>query len=148
MRALLTAVVAAGLILPAGLAAQEEEPKPEKYEDASWYALVQVDFKPGKRDKAMKMVKDYFAPASEASGTEMPVMHLQHQSGEWDWTIIWHMKGGPGDMEWKQTAEDIKWQKELAELAGGPEKAGEMMEEWSSYIARENVTIAMQQGEM
>lgn len=148
MRALLTAVVAAGLILPAGLAAQEEEPEPEKYEDASWYALVQVDFKPGKRDDAMKMVREYYMPAGQEAGTPAPVMHLQHQSGEWDWTVIWHMEGGPADMEWKQTADDIEWQKKLAELAGGPDKAKELGEKWSSYIARENVTIAFQQGEM
>lgn len=152
LRAVLASAVAtvfavtAFLLLPASLVAQED-PEPEKY-DATWYAVVQLDFEQGKTADALDIIKNYFAPAATEAGSPLPVMVLQHQSGEWDLTLIWHMERGPAGMEWKQTPEGIASQKALRELAGGEEEAQEIGEEWQSYISRSNVTITFQEADL
>lgn len=145
MRVFLLSAVAAFLVLPSSVAAQQQEsPKPEKYENVTWYAVVDIDFRSGKRDAALDIIRDHFAPAGRESGSPGPVMQLEHQSGEWDLTVIWHMKEGPSGMEWKTTAEGIAWQQKFAELSGGEDRAKEIGETFESYIARENVTITRQ----
>lgn len=148
MRSLCLAAVAAMLVLPSTVAAQEEEPRPEKHENVTWYAIVNVDFASGKRDAALELIENHFVPAAKKAGTPGPVMHLEHQSGDWDLTVIWHMDRGPAGMEWKTTDEGIAWQKAFVEMSGGEEKAKEIGETFDSYIARENVTISMQNDEM
>lgn len=145
MRALFTAAVAAVLFVPAPLMAQQEEmAKAEKHENASWYAIEHIDFKPGQAEAALEIIKEHYAPAGAEAGTPGPVMHLEHRTGEWDLTVIWHMKGGPGDMEWKRSPDDVKWEEKFVEMVGGEKKAKEIGEEFASYVARSNTMIAMQ----
>lgn len=148
MRVFLLAAVAASLVLPSSVAAQEEAPKPEKHENVTWYAVVDIDFVSGKRDAAMDIIREHFAPAAREAGTPGPVMQLQHRSGEWDLTLIWHMDRGPGGMEWKTTPEGLAWRKAFAERVGGEDKAREITETFDSYIARENVTLTMQDDDL
>lgn len=144
MRAFVTAAAAACFVLSAPVAAQEEAPKPEKHENVSWFEIVQIDFEPGKADAAMEIIEEHYVPASQEAGTPDPVMTLRHQTGSWDLTVIWKMKRGPAGMEWKRTPESIAWQKKLVEMVGGQDEAEAIGEKFSSYIARENVTVAMQ----
>lgn len=150
MRTLLTAAAAAVLLAPAPLMAQgqDEAPKPEKHENVTRYAIEHIDFVTGKRDAALEIIKKHYAPAGVEAGTPGPVMHLEHRTGEWDLTVIWHMKRGPEGMEWKRTPEDIAWEKKFVEMAGGEEEAKEIGEEFSSYIARSTSMIAMQDEKM
>ncbi|MFW6193622.1 MAG: hypothetical protein ACOC83_09075, partial [Gemmatimonadota bacterium] len=128
MRSFALAAVAVCLVLPSTVAAQEEDPRPEKHENVTWYAVVNLDFVSGKRDAAMNVIREHFAPAAREAGTPGPVMQLEHQSGEWDLTLIWHMDRGPGGMEWKTTPEGIAWQKAFEQRVGGEEKAREITE--------------------
>lgn len=148
MRSLCVAAVAAMLVLPSTVAAQEEEPRPEKHENVTWYTIVEIDFVSGKRDAALDVIRNHFVPAAREAGTPAPVMQLEHRSGEWDLTVIWKMDRGPAGMEWKTTPEGIAWQKAFAEMAGGEEKAREIGETFESYIDRENVTISMQRDDL
>ena len=148
MRVFVTAAAAACFVLSAPVAAQEEAPKPEKHENVSWFQIAQIDFKPGKADAAMEIIEKHYMPASREAGTPGPVMTLQHRTGSWDLTVIWHMKRGPAGMEWKRTPEGIAWQKKFVEMVGGQEEAEAIGEKFSSYIDRENVTVAMQHDAM
>lgn len=128
--------------------AQQDAPRPEKHENVTFYEIVNVDFKPGMRGEALDIIKEHFAPAGVEAGNPGPVMHLEHRTGEWDMTVIRHMKRGPSEMEWKRTPESIKWEKKFVEMAGGREKAQDIYETYESYIQRSNVTIAMQDDEL
>lgn len=152
MRALFTVAAAAVLMTPLSLAAQQaaqqEELEPERHENVTWYTVEQIDFKPGKREAALEIIRNYYAPAGVESGTPGPVMHLEHMTGEWDLTVIWHMERGPAQMEWKRSPEAVAWQKKFAEMVGGPERAREIGEEFASYIARSNGTLTMQNDDL
>ena len=87
-------VVAFALVMTAlPIAAQEEVPQAQKFESLEWYTLVHVQYESGQADKALKMIKEQFAPASEASGAKMPKIFRCH-SGRWDTVIIWHLPNG------------------------------------------------------
>lgn len=149
MRIITALALAATFLLTATpAAAQEEAPRAQKHENVTWYEIAQIDFEPGKRDAAMKIIEEHYVPASVAAGVPGPAMTLEHQTGEWDLTVVWHMKRGPGELEWKQTPEGIAWYEKFAERAGGPDEARKIGEEFSSYIARESVTIAFEDESM
>lgn len=93
----LSVAVGAGTV-----AVAQEVSEPSKHE-GDWYRLVHVDYKPGKTNDALKIVAEHFAPASATAETPGPVMSLVHESGPWDVTWLWHLSGGPADLEWNVT---------------------------------------------
>ena len=99
--------------------------------DAAYIQATAVKFKPGKRERAMEIIAEYFVPASEKAGLAGPHLVLHMQTGRWDMVIIWNMEGGMADLEWYRSEDDIKWLAALAEIAGG-EKKGEAL--WQEYI--------------
>ena len=123
-----------------GLLAQEMTAK--KYEDPQWYNIVYVDYKPGTYNKAMKIINDYFMKASDQAGTPGPVMAFELNSGTYDNMMVWHMKDGIESMNWDVSPDNVKWRTALNELAGGAEKASEILKDYQSCIASSSNTIA------
>jgi hypothetical protein len=140
MRRLALASLSILLVGPAPLAAQDDA-QPTKWTDVEWYTVTQVDFVNGKQDEALKIIREHFIPAADAAGTPGPVMVLMNVTGEWDMTVIWKMKDGPADMEWRRSPDNIKWWKAAVELAGSEEAAEKLGEEYSSYVQRASSTL-------
>ena len=128
MRKLCLLVLAVVLLVP-GLDALSQDLEPAKYE-GTWYQMVNVDYKPGMRDKAMEYIAENFAPAGMASGTG-PDMVLLHHTGHHDMTMLWKLDGGPADMEWETSPDDVKWLKAMMAQHGGP---AEMDKVWQGYM--------------
>lgn len=115
--------------------AEEHEPAAKKHENVDWYRLVHVDFKPGKSGDALKLVRQHFAPAGQAAGTPGPVSSFVHESGPWDVTWVWHLSGGPSDLEWDVSPNNLKWMAALAEQEGGMEEARKRLAEYSALVS-------------
>lgn len=144
MAALVT--VAAFLVLPAPLAAQEE-PQAQKHENVTWYEIVRVDYETGKMDEALDLVREHYIPAAREAGNPGPEMLLQHQTGGWDLTLVWKMTRGPSELEWETPPEGAAFQKTLRDMVG-QEKARKLAEKYDSYVARATSTIAYQDPEL
>jgi hypothetical protein len=113
--------------------AQQDEGGPMTWgEDAQYDEVQFVKFKPGKRERAMELIDEYFIPASEKAGTAGPAWVEHFQTGKWDMLLVWHLAGGTGDLKWYRSEDNIKWMAALAELNGGAEAAGKL---WDEYIA-------------
>jgi hypothetical protein len=138
MRLILAAAIACLLTIPSSAEAQEAE----KWEGVNWYRIVHVDFHNGKSGDARRIIEDHYMPAGEEAGTPTPVMLLWNQTGEWDLTIIWHMKDGPASMEWRRSPDNVKWWKTFVEREGGEEAAQAIQEEYSGLVARSSSDIA------
>lgn len=147
MRLLGSVVLAAILTLPIAARAQDRDqtPQPQKYRNVTWYRVERIALKAGKREDALKLIKQYYLPASKAAGTEKPVLYLEHQTGPWDLTIIWRLQGGPSELEWKESPDGLAWYRAFVKVAGGQQKAEEIMSKESSYTARETSSIALQE---
>lgn len=112
---------------------QDDDGGPVKQgDDAAYIQATAVKFKPGKRERAMELIAEYFVPASEKAGLAGPEMVLHMQTGRWDLVIVWNLEGGMADLEWYRSPDDIKWFEALSEIAGGEEEAGKI---WGEYIS-------------
>lgn len=138
MRLVLAVALFCLFAVPSSAEAQEAE----KWDGVDWYRIVNVDYHNGKSGDARRMIEEHFMPAGEAAGTPTPVMMLWNETGEWDLTIIWHMKDGPAGMEWRRSPDNVKWWKTFMEREGGEEAAEKMQSEYSSLVARSTSTIA------
>ncbi len=132
----LVAASASLLLFAASAQAQEDDDGPLKWgEDAKYVETSVVKFKAGKRERAMEIIAEYFAKATEKAGTSGPLMVIHMQTGRWDLAVVWELTGGTTDLEWYRSPDNIKWAEALEEVAGGEEEAGAIMKEWSGSIA-------------
>lgn len=111
-----------------------EAQEPEKYENPEWYSFVYVDYHPGMTGEARDIINNYFKKASDMAGTPKPVMEISLATGEYDMLIVWKMDGGVEGMNWKTSPNQIKWRQAMNEVAGGEEKANELMAKYRNCI--------------
>ena len=142
MRRSIFTALALGIFLPISGRAQEM-PTASKWTDVEWYRVVHIDFKSGQRGTALDIIRDHFVPAGEEAGTPGPVMSLQHETGQWDLTTIWHMSG-PSEMEWGLTPNAEKWWAAFAQNEGGIEKARQIWSDYQDMIAQRTSYITRQ----
>ena len=118
-----------------------EEQKPKKFADVEYMSITYTDFKPGKVDRAMEIITDHYFPASKTAGTQVPYI-IRLQNGEWDMATAWTLKDGYSSMEWKISAEGIKWM-EAFNKQEGTEKSKELRDEFNILIQRSNTSKAI-----
>ncbi len=116
-----------------------EELKPTKTANAQYLSISYTDFKPGKADRALEIIRNHYVKASQKAGTPVPYIVVLH-SGEWDMVTVWTLKEGYASMEWEITEDGIKWMQAFNELEG-EEKGKEIREEFNSLIHRSSHQI-------
>jgi hypothetical protein len=135
MKKFIIAISAVGLamgmpVVPA--AAQDDGP--QRMEDVTWARVVLTKFKQGQRQRAMQIIEDYFAKADDMTGKNSGVHGIHFDTGEWDAMYVFPMEGGPNDMTWVTSPDDIAWMTQMVKLAGSEEKAMAIMAEFDSLI--------------
>lgn len=136
----LKTTLAATLLISGSAFAQDDDSGPIKYENAVFFNMVNIDFKPGKSERAFTIIREHFMKAGKASGTPGPKT-LHFKTGKWDAAFIWKLENGPVDLEWYRSANDVKWWAALAKQEGGDEAATKLMAEFNSLIARSSGTF-------
>lgn len=138
-KSLMVATALAVLCVPATVSAQEMTP--ERIKDVTWHMVELVKFHPGKRERAMEIIENYFAPADrDAGGGNVIDLHLD--TGEWDAIVAFPMNGGPADLTWGTSPDEIKWMNALAVRAGGMDKARALLTEWDTLVASSENHVA------
>ena len=125
-------IVGAMLFIASSVLAQDD-PKPEKYKNVSWHTVVKIDYKSGKVSRAKQIIKMYEAAGAEA-GTKGPEK-FWFSTGKYDAMFIWTMEGGPADLEWWRTEDNIKWRAAMIKQVSSEEKLKKIQEEFSSLVA-------------
>lgn len=144
MRSLIRVAALSLLISTAVPLAAQEMAAPKKHENSSWLMMVNVKFKPGKIDDAMKIINEHFAPAGMAIGmTDVRVLH--HVGGPWDLTLMFPMPEGPRQLEWAVTPQDAKWIAEMAKREKGMANTMALLNRYADMLAREEITIVREQ---
>ena len=129
------AVAAALTMFAVPASAQDDDEGPiTQGEDARYVSVTHVNYKPGKRERAMEIIAAHFKPASEAAGTPGPLGAIHYQTGEWDAVFVWRLEGGMADLEWYRSENDIKWFAALAEQEGGEDAAGALLAEYQGLV--------------
>lgn len=113
---------------------QTEAQEAKKYDNPEWYSFVYVDYHPGMMGEARDIIDNYFKKAGEKAGTPGPVMEISLAAGEYDMLIVWEMADGVEGMNWQTSPNQAKWRAALNEVAGGEEKANEIIKQYQKCI--------------
>lgn len=130
------------LALLISVAGYSQEMAAKKLTNPKWKQVVMVKFHPGKYDRAMTIIRDYFEKASQKSNTPGPEVALRMTSGEYDMMLVWGLKNGVEDLNWEMHPDDVAWMKALGEVAGSAEKGNAVFNEYLGLIATSNVQLA------
>lgn len=111
-----------------------EAQEAKKYDNPEWYSFVYVDYHPGKMGEARDIIENYYKKASAQAGTPTPVMEISLAAGEYDMLIVWKMVDGVEGLNWQTSPNQIKWRNALNEIAGGEDKAEEIMNRYRDCV--------------
>jgi len=132
----LVAASAALFLFTVPAVAQEDDGGPLTWgEDAKYVETTVIKFKPGKRERAMEIIAEYFVKASEKAGTPGPLLVIHMQTGNWDMAAVWELEGGTADLQWYRSPDNIEWREALTEIAGGEEEAAAILKEYGGSVA-------------
>lgn len=129
---------AASFVAPAPVMAQEL--KAEREENVTYYRVEMIKFHHGKRPRGAEIVDKYFAPADRDIGGTVIDLHLM--TGEWDFIAMFPMSGGPGDLSYTTSPEDVRWMTALRKRAGGEAAAKKITDEWDTLVAKREWHVA------
>ena len=118
-------------IVPTAVQAQEAA----QAEELTWAEVSMTRFLPGKRDRAIEIIKNYYAKADQMAGTGAGVHGIHLDTGEWDIIYVFPMKGGPADIAVRNSPDDAKWMAQMVKLAGSEDAAKKLIAEFDSLIA-------------
>lgn len=107
----------------------------KKYENPEWYQFVYVDYHPGMMGEARDIIQNYYKKAAAKAGTPVPVMEISLAAGEYDMLVVWKMADGVESLNWQTSPNQVKWRKALNEVAGGEDKAMEILKKYQSCVS-------------
>jgi hypothetical protein len=142
MKSFVMAAVVASTVVGNGALAQStnNDLKAERAQNLSYWYVDMVKFKPGKRQRASELVEQYFRPIDQEMGGQSIDIHMG--TGEWDYITLFPMPGGPVDLTWLTSPDDVRFMNLLAKRAGSMEAARKIVDEWESLVARQEDHIA------
>ncbi len=114
-------------------AMSQETVQAKKYENVSWHQIVLVNFKPGKVDRAKEIIGQYLE-AGKAANLKGPEMYWM-ETGPYDLMLIWTMDGGPSDLEWQRSPDNVKWRSEMIKKLGSEDAVKKLSDEYSSLVS-------------
>ena len=114
--------------------------KAERAQNLSYWYVDMVKFKPGKRQRAAELVEQFFRPIDKEMGGQSIDIHMG--TGEWDYITLFPMPGGPVDLTWLTSPDDVRFMTLLAKRAGSMEAAQKIVDEWDSLVLRQEDHIA------
>jgi hypothetical protein len=121
-------------------AASAQEDKPTQFQNVTWDQIIYLKFKPGKRVRAGEILEYNFAPARRAAGLPQ-AQGIHFATGQWDMMYVYPMRGGPSDLVWEVSPEDVAFEAALRKQFGEA-KAKALLDEWRSIVEREEHQIA------
>jgi hypothetical protein len=108
--------------------------------NAKFVRIEMVKFKPGGEDEAFALEEKFLDPARKLSGV-WPLAEYHTQTGPWDRITVYALEGGMADMEWQTTKARAKLMAALSKIAGGDEKAIEIMAQWDSLVEKRESSV-------
>ena len=79
-------------------------------------------------------MSEHFIPAARTAGVPVPIVY-HSETGAVQTTIITPLPGGPDDLAWEVSPDDLKWMNALAKQEGGQDKAMALWKEYNDGIA-------------
>lgn len=122
------------------MSAVAQDMKVEREANVTYYRVEMVKFHNGKRPRAADLVDKYFAPTDREMGGTVIDLHMM--TGEWDFITLFPMSGGPADLTYTTSPDDVRFMTALAKRAGGADAAKKLIEEWDTLVAKHEWHVA------
>lgn len=130
-----TALALGGLSLSLPTVAQDAL-EAVKQENAEYFSMTFVDYKPGQRRAALEIIQEHFVKAGKASATPGPIA-IHFESGKYDAAFYWVLQEGMASLEWVTSPNEVKWWAAMVEQEGSEKKAQKVMDDYQSKVASE-----------
>jgi hypothetical protein len=128
-------ILAVALVIAAtALVANAQEPVEKK--GGHFANLFTFEFKPGKTDEALGILRSTLIPAYEATGIHPTV--IEDLLGTKDVILIVPLKNGPEYYKYEVPPQDAAAFKALIKNAGSPDKAEEQLDKFIGYVVRQS----------
>lgn len=124
--------------------AKPDDTKARKLTNVTWCEVRQVDFKPGQRDAALKVIREQFMPAAESAGLPVATILEYATGGRWDIQFVFPMPEGPEALNWEISPDDEKWMAALASHCGGMDKAEALLDSYRELISSTDSQLAFE----
>ena len=132
--------IAAGLPAVLAMPAHAQGIEARRIPNAAFVRVEMIKFKPGGEDRAFELEDKYIMPAWRLSGLSPP-REIHTQTGPWDRIYVYALRGGLADMEWQVPKDRAVFLNALARVAGGNERALQIMSEWDTLVERRETSI-------
>ncbi len=142
-RIIVTSILIAVIFLQAPICTQAQNAG-KKFDKPKWKMVELLEFKHDKMGRVREIIKNYFLKAADKAGSRQPASLLELATGEWNMIITWDMKEGIEEMNWQTRPDDTAWMNALTEIAGSTDKAGAILDEWSSLVVHSTSYLCRQ----
>ena len=106
-------------------------------ERVQYYKVEYHRFKPGKADEGRAFIRTHFRPADRAAGIE--VLEFTPITGDWDWIAFFPVEAD--FLAWERSPMSLRARAKFEKMAGGPENARRLDEEFSELIQEVRIEI-------
>lgn len=117
-----------------------QDMKAEREENVTYYRVEMVKFHHGRRARGAELVDKYFAPTDRDVGGKVIDVHFM--TGEWDFITMFPMSGGPADMAYVTSPDEVQWVNALRKRVGGADEAKKLTDEWDTLVAKREWQVA------
>ena len=125
------------IIAVSGAVSAQKTPQPRKLERVQYYKVEYHRFKPGKADEGRAFIRKHYRPADRAAGIE--VLEFTPITGDWDWIAFFPVEAD--FLAWERSPLSLQARAKFEEMAGGPETARKLDEDFSQLVQELRVEI-------
>ena len=140
----LIGLLAVGSMMFQAAVADDELPKASKYENASWYEMLLIKFKPGKEWAANEFIAKHWVVVDAEVGRANVGYDVEF--GKWDQVVFFPLDD-PADIAWEMTPGDEKWFAAFVEHAGSLDEAYKLFDEWNALVAETETFLVRHRSE-
>lgn len=139
MRHLIIIVLGMFFYTAAAVAQETEIPEAQKREPGTYYKLFNLEFKPGKTDDALEILRGKLVPAWRESGVKVQLIEFLLQTK--DVMLLIELKEGPESLGYEVPKQDAEAWAALVSTAGNAASANEIVDRFIGYVARQSESL-------
>lgn len=111
-------------------------------DSSDFYQVQYFKFVPDNVVEAKKIINKYFKTANNLAGVPNPFMEFDITSDDYNYMVVWKVNEGEENLNWQTSPNNDNWYKAFVTVAGGQEKAKEIILKYDSYIAASKIQFA------
>jgi len=110
-------------------------------DQAQWYVVTYVKFKPGAAQEARQIISGHFWPVDSALTRN--TLAFDFQLGEWDYAVYFPMNGGASQLVWMPGPMMASWVEKFYRREGGKDNGDAICKRYNELVERCKIELAL-----